>query len=222
MSERYREWVRTTVEHPTEAQIRAFAAWLSDDHSWYKHLPLHGPGEPFIVFLAPHVHQVFVERADGPGGWRSFVDNPQPTWNGDRLTLDLRPGDDPPDLWGPPTQIAGGMSTQDVWTRMSRFSYFNFGRPGQPASEAIATARASLRVQGDDGQPTAVPDPGLWRGLVYLRGTVSPVLGPMEEEYETLRSEHGLPSHAETRREQLQAIIDAASAIVGWVYDQKE
>ena len=217
---RYGEWVRATVERPSEEQMRGFAAWLSDDHSWYKHLPLTGPGEPFVIYLAPHVHQVRVDRDDGPGVWRDIVDNPGRTWLGDRLRIDLHDGDQQPDFMGSVTQAAGGLSTEQVWTRMSRFTYWNFGRPGQPAGEVVASAGARLHVDDDDGQPLAVPEPVLWRGLVYLRGTVAPVLGPVEEEYEQLRREHDLPSHDEDRAAQLDMIVAAASAVTTWIYDQ--
>ena len=44
-------------------------------------------------------------------------------------------------------------------------------------------SRAGPNVDEDDGQPLALPEAVLWRGLVYLRGTVAPVLWPVEEEY---------------------------------------
>lgn len=219
MGDRYRDWVRAMVERPTEDQMRAFAAWLSDDHSWYKHLPLVGAGEPFVLYLAPHLHQVWVERDEGPGCFRNIVDKPDSTWFGDRLTIDVRDGDQQPDFLGSVTQGAGGLTTEQVWTRMSRFSYWNFGRPSQPAGEVVASARAGLRVEGDDGEPMSVPEAGLWRGLVYLRGTVSPILGPVEEEYEELRRERALPSHEEDRAAQLDTIAAAAAAFTSWVYD---
>lgn len=216
----YRRWVRDSIERPTEQQMSTFARRLSDHHSWYKHLPLHGTGEPFIIYLAPHIHQAWVEREDGPGGWRSIVANPEQTWIGDRLKVDLRDGDVLPEGFGPVTQEADGLSTEQVWTSMHRFSYWNVGRPSEPASETIARAAAQLRVSGDDGESIAIPEAGLWRGLVHLRGTISPSLGPFEERYEVLRQEHHLPTHEDDRRAQLQAIVAAASAVSAWVYDQ--
>jgi hypothetical protein len=222
MRDRYRDWVRTTMARPTEEQIRGFAAWLSTHHSWYKHLPLMGAGEPFIIYLAPHVHQIRVERDDGPGAWRNIVDDPDSTWFGDRLRIDLRDGDREPDLMGSVTQAAGGLSTEQVWTRLSRLSYWNFGRPGQPAADVVGAARARLRVDDDDGHPVAISEPVLWRGLVYLRGTVAPMLGPVEDEYDALQREHDLPSHQEDRTAQLATISAAAADVVAWVYDERE
>lgn len=221
VSDRYRSWVRATVERPDEQQMRGFAAWLSDHHSWYKHLPLTGVGEAFVIYLAPHVHQVRVDRDDGSGVWRDIVENPDRTWHGDRLRIDLRDGDHEPDFMGSVTQAAGGLTTEQVWSRMSRLTYWNFARPEQPAAEVVASARARLRVDDEDGEPVAVPEAVLWRGLVYLRGTVSPVLGPVVEEYEELRREHDLPSHAEDRAAQLDLIVAATSAVTTWIYDQE-
>lgn len=220
LSDGFRSWVRSSVERPTHQQMCGFAAWLSDHHSWSKHLPLVGAGEPFVIYVAPHVHQVHVDRDDGSAVWRDIVDVPDSTWFGDRLRIDLRDGDQQPDIMGSVTQAAGGLSTDQVWTSMSRFTYWNFGRPGQPAADVVASARAHLRVQDDDGQPVAVPEPGLWRGLVYLRGTVAPMLGPVEEEYEQLRREHDLPSHEEDRDVQLDTIAAVAADVVTWIYDE--
>jgi hypothetical protein len=38
-------------------QRRRFAAFVANDHSWYKKFPLHGLGEPFFVYLDPFVHK---------------------------------------------------------------------------------------------------------------------------------------------------------------------
>ena len=222
MRDLYRGWVRETVERPSEEQMRGFAAWLSDDHSWYKHLPLTGGGEAFLIYLAPHVHQVRVDRDDGSSVWRDIVDNPGRTWFGDRLRIDLREGDLEPDFMGSVTQAAGGLTTEQVRSRMSRFTYWNFARPGQPSAEVVESARARLRVDGDEGEPVAVPEEVLWRGLVHLRGTVSPMLGPVEEQYEALRREHDLPTHEEDRVAQLDLIVAAASAVTTWICDEEQ
>ena len=69
-----------------------------------------------------------------------------------------------PDGLGSVTQEADGLSTEQVWTSMHRFSYWNMGRPSEPASETIARAAAHLRVSGDDGESLAIPQAVLWRG----------------------------------------------------------
>ena len=43
---------------PSEEQMRTFAHHVSLDHSWYKHLPETGNGEPFFFWLDPHAHEV--------------------------------------------------------------------------------------------------------------------------------------------------------------------
>jgi hypothetical protein len=189
----YRTWASRSVPRPTKSQMQAFALFLSDDHSWYKKLPLHGPGEPFFCYIHPHMHQIHVDSTTGRGGWRDFVDNETATWTGDRLRVQLQPGDVEPELWQPVTQIAGGRTTAEVWTARSRFSYWNFGSPGQPPAEALSQAEAGLKILDDDGSPVGVPGAGLAAGLVYLRGTVSPRLWPTEERYESLRAQYDLP-----------------------------
>ena len=48
----YREFVRH-LPRPSEAQIDDFVQFVSEDHSWYKKLPLLPPGERFQFFLDP-------------------------------------------------------------------------------------------------------------------------------------------------------------------------
>jgi hypothetical protein len=50
---------------PTPAQIEAFALYIADMHSWYKHLPLTPPGSPFVVFIDPGAGYQLFEHADG-------------------------------------------------------------------------------------------------------------------------------------------------------------
>lgn len=214
----YQTWVSRSVPRPTETQMRGFALFLSDDHSWYKKLPLHGPGEPFFCYINPHMHQIYVNSAEGLGGWRDFVHNEATTWLGDRLRVDLQRADVDPELRQSVTQIAGGRTTADAWSARSRFSYWNFGSPGQPRAEAVSQAEAQLRVLDDDGNPVGIPRTGLSAGLVYLRGTVSPRLGPEEETYESLRALYDLPAHRDDRLAQIGRIVSALEAFTDWVY----
>lgn len=48
----YRAYLAQTPQ-PTSDQLMAFAAYASEAKSWYKHLPLWPPGEPFYLFLDP-------------------------------------------------------------------------------------------------------------------------------------------------------------------------
>lgn len=45
------------LPRPTPEQITGFVSYLSDAHSWYKHLPLMPPGAPFYVFVHPKVRE---------------------------------------------------------------------------------------------------------------------------------------------------------------------
>jgi hypothetical protein len=48
----YRGYVRR-LPRPSEEQIEDYVQFVSGAHSWYKHLPLLPPGEPFRFFVDP-------------------------------------------------------------------------------------------------------------------------------------------------------------------------
>ena len=49
---------------PTESQTDQFALFVSDAHSWYKHLPLY-PGQPFFFYLDPNAGRSLVRTQTG-------------------------------------------------------------------------------------------------------------------------------------------------------------
>lgn len=215
----YLELVRHTVPRPTKDQCRAYALRVSGHHSWYKHLPLVEPGEPFLLFLHPHAHEVHVEREDSVGAWRPFVRDGVNRRGWPLLTLDLQLGDGADDMMlSLASRYAEGMTTEEFRSRYGCWSYWNHGRPGQPVEQVLADAAARLRVLDSGGQAIPVPPDVLVASLVYLRGTVSPALGPAEQEYETLRAEDGLPSHEEEREDQLRALEAAMERVLELVY----
>lgn len=210
--------IRQAVPRPTKEQCRAYALRVSGHHSWYKHLPLVEPGEPFLLFLHPHAHEVHVERVDSVGAWRSFVRAGLHRRGWPVFALDLQPGDVADDMMiSLASRYAEGMTTEEFRSRYGCWAYWNHGRPGQPVEQVLADAAARLRVL-DDGQAVSVPPDVLAASLVYLRGTVSPTLGPSEEEYEALRTERSLPSHEEEREDQLRALEAAMERVVELVY----
>jgi hypothetical protein len=50
---------------PSHDQIEAFADYVSAAKSWYKHLPLWPPGEPFLFYIDPHVGLDCIVDASG-------------------------------------------------------------------------------------------------------------------------------------------------------------
>lgn len=50
---------------PTDAQMQAFAKYLSEARSWYKHLPLRPPGRRFYFYLHPDAGRARVLLASG-------------------------------------------------------------------------------------------------------------------------------------------------------------
>ena len=52
------------LDRPTNAQMEAFAEFVCQAHSWYKHLPFYPPGKPLQFFLDPAAGMDLVFRAD--------------------------------------------------------------------------------------------------------------------------------------------------------------
>jgi hypothetical protein len=217
----YRRWVTRTVPKPSEEQMRAFAHFVAQDHSWYKKLPLLPPGEPFFLYLAPNTHRCLVRREDGgPRVWRDLVrderNNPD-RW-GRKFRVGTRDGDVTPDLLPNVDYHARGRTSDEYRQDMSCWSYWNFGPPGQPRPAALAASGRSLRAMGDNGDAVAVPRELLKEGLVYLRGTVSGYLGPQEEQYARLRAEHNLPSARADSRTQIEDMVAAMRRVTNLLY----
>ncbi len=51
--ESYRDIIGQHTVRPTQDQITAFVNYVSNAHSWYKHLPGLGPGAEFFLFINP-------------------------------------------------------------------------------------------------------------------------------------------------------------------------
>lgn len=214
----YRELVRRHPR-PTDDQIRAFATFVGRDHSWYKHLPMDGMGEPFFFYLDPHVHALLIQTEGGGAAWRALLRDPPPSqpWY-PRWRIDLQPGDIEPRNLAPLNHSARGMATAEYRTRLGHWSYWNHGPRDQPRDAALLSAVQHLRVQGDDGRPVAVPHEALELGLVHLRATISG-LGPMEEQYERLREEWRLPSAEDDHAQQYEQILAALHRVAAWIYE---
>ena len=202
---------------PTDAQIRSFAHFVSTDHSWYKHLPISGRGEPFFFFLDPHVHEEFVEIAPGVRAWRPIVKElgaESIPW----FVIGYEDGDIPNGSILPLNYLARRNTTAQWRDRFGLFSYWNHGPPDQPPAEAIESAGRGLRYGDDQGAARAVPLEVLERGLVYLRSTVYPGhFNSVADEAERLSN--GLPSADADREIQLDEMIQSMHQVVAWVYD---
>ena len=62
--ERYRRVV-TNLARPSDEHVENFVQFVSEAHSWYKHLPLLPPGIRFTFFMDPFVG--FDRLYSGPG-----------------------------------------------------------------------------------------------------------------------------------------------------------
>lgn len=60
----YSQWLRDTPR-PTTAQVSAFSVHFGEAHSWYKRLPLTGPGVPFVFAADKYAGMVLARDAAG-------------------------------------------------------------------------------------------------------------------------------------------------------------
>jgi len=78
----YRRWLGG-VTPPTDSQIEAFADFVADAHSWYKHLPLLPPGAEFLFYIDPQAGMDRLVHASGEVTMRTRTPETQPfhyTW----------------------------------------------------------------------------------------------------------------------------------------------
>lgn len=207
---RYLEQIQRTPR-PAAAQFEAFAHFVANDHSWYKHLPLEGAGEPFFLYLAPHPHEILVDTRAGSKAWRPVVSEPDArgiNW----FRIELEDGDLDPGPTGPLHYVMSGTDTATYYKRYGRWAYWNHGPPDQPADEAIDAAERNLKVLDATGQPIPVPREALTRGLVCLRATISGSQGG------GFRDAEGTTAQDQDRRAQLRAMVTAMERVVDWVY----
>lgn len=216
IEETYRALFDGSAE-PTARQIRSYCGYVSRAHSWYKKLPLVRPGEPFFLHLNPHVHECFVKGDEGrPGGWRELVRAPFGSSGMTHIVVDADLSEQPMGL----DYYAKGWTTVEYHEALHRWTFANFGGPGQDRVSAISQATGRVAVNGDLGEDIVVPAEVLARGLVYLRGTVSPDLGPMEGTYNDLRRVGAAPDPDEDRAAQFDEMTAAMERVAEWVYQR--
>lgn len=141
----YFELVRF-APRPTEEQMRAYVRFVSDDHSWYKHLPVKGEGEPFFLYLRPHAHEALITDASGAPAWRSIASETKAgiPFPREEFFIERLPGDGGSDEPLLAYQVSN--TTTARWReRFGLWSYWNHGRRDQPRHEAIAAAERGLR-----------------------------------------------------------------------------
>jgi hypothetical protein len=214
----YLELVRR-APRPNDTQMRAFIRFVSDDHSWYKHLPVKGEGEPFFLYLRPHAHELLITDPSGAPAWRSIVSVTRTgaAFDWDEFFIERLPGDAGSDKPLITYQVSN--TTTARWReRFGLWSYWNHGKPDQPRHEAIAMAEHHLRFYDDDGVERPVPTAVLEAGLVYLRATVSPLFFD-DGDSAAERIELGLPPADEDQASQYTEMLQAMRRVVAAVYD---
>ena len=203
---------------PSDDQIAAFARFVATYHSWYKHLPRTGRGEPFFFYLDPHVHELLLDVVDGSGVWRPIIRElgrfPFPTF-----AVGYEAGDVADDSIAPMDHVARRATTAEWRERYGIFNYWNHGPPDQPPAEAVEAADRGLRYADYSGLQRRVPSDALERGLVYLRATIFP--SHLDDGDTQLRRKPDPNSEAVRDRErQFAEMAEELSRVVAWAYDE--
>ena len=219
----YYDLIRATVPQPTDEQISRFIGYIVNSHSWYKKLPLLPPGEPFYLYLSPHVHQVSIANDDATiSYWRDIIE--EAPVDEDRMfpkyAVDYREGDEP---------LSDGEVFLGTWAknmtsqqRRERYGHWLYWNPGTGRGERLDDVDfgvQELYVVGDtvaldaDGEPVDrvhVPTELVEKGLVYLTATVSgTLLQAREDEYSAYRAAFDVPSIEDAQCQQVKAIKEA-------------
>jgi hypothetical protein len=209
--DRYFELCRRR-RRPTEEQCLAYVEHLSQAHTWWKHLPLIGEGEPFNLHLAPNGHRAEVERLDGTVAFRPIERYVKDSFWEVRVVYEEGDVALPREFT---MYEVGRIDTQMFEENFGTLSYWNRSPPDEPREHALAAARAGLFVQDDDLSRVDIPESVLDAGLVYLRATLSGHLGRRQEEYDLLRpAGQDLPDAVEDAREQKAKVLAAIGRVL--------
>ncbi len=139
------------LPHPTLAQTERFARFVSDAHSWYKHLPV-CPPVPFVFYLDPGAGMTLVRTRTGETALVEVTDQSTPfhyTWQ----------------------------KTEDYRRRFGHWSYHAaYGTSFMYAGEGgvVSTAGAGLKVLAESGEWLAVPADLAGRGTALVSALVHP------------------------------------------------
>jgi len=85
----YRD-VASALPRPTDEQIANFAHYVANAKSWYKHLPLRPPGDPFYFYIDPNAGRDRLLRDDGAVAYRDRTDKSDAFHYSWMLTLEYR------------------------------------------------------------------------------------------------------------------------------------
>ncbi len=136
---------------PTEEQIRRFAEFVSDAHSWYKHLPI-SPTSRFVFYLDPHAGQQMAHKS---WGRTEFVDVPS-------------------------TSAPFHYSTKPTEFYREQFGYLNYYAPygtsflvDSPIGRLDTSSSLGLFVVDDEGQRIPIPNRSVAAGSAYVTSVIS-------------------------------------------------
>lgn len=157
--------VMKQLPRPTEEQTNQFAEFVSDAHSWYKHLPVY-PGSPFYFYLDPNAGRSMVHL---PTGGVTFVD----------ITEESRPLHD---TWQPTQTYRNRFGFWDYYASYGTFFLFcekegvvdTRGSVGVDKADKKSRRRTGPVILAPEVGWLEVPDTLLDAGEVLLTSLVHP------------------------------------------------
>jgi hypothetical protein len=129
--------VRKYLPRPSDVQIDAFIEYFALAHSWYKHLPLLPPGEPFLFYLNPQAGREWIWTEKGG----TYRDRTAATPESERFHYTWRP-------------------TRDYIERFGYLDYFTEAGTAflVPMREGVLDTCVPPRIQAPAGGWIALPD----------------------------------------------------------------
>lgn len=174
----YRQLAART-EPSTDDQCTAFVDYVSQHHSWYKHLPLMPPGEDFHFYIHPWAGTEMLVDSKGRGGFRERVPEKIGEFWTQSTTMNYR------------SQFGYLAYACKAGTQVVKIQTYRF-RPSR-VKTGICDSNYSVPILYlEDGEPRTPPPEILEAGTVNLTATIHPLtprLGVIERhlEYETDR-----------------------------------
>lgn len=173
------------LPRPTVAQTERFARYVSDAHSWYKHLPIR-PKVPFVFYLDPGAGMNHVRTHTGELALVEITDESTRfhyTWQ----------------------------KTEDYRRRFGCWNYHaSYGTAFMFAGEGgmVSTASAGLKILTDTGDWALVPPDLADKGAALVNAFVHPL--PNIRMWAGDPARFGLPEIPDADEDELPPAVDAA------------
>ena len=190
--------VARTLPVPSPEQVRSFVDYVTEAHSWYKHLPLLPPGRPFYFFLDPNAgRDLVVDGArmryyDRKEQGFHYADIPTAEYRQRYGYLQYSTGAGPSFIVPRSTGVLLVSSNRSplqvslrtrIWTELTtRILSLTGFRPAGNAPDVAALSRAAesrdpqlVAIQSAEQEQISVPREILEAGCVQLTGIIHPL-----------------------------------------------